>query len=439
MTPVTTMIADRTFRMPAAPRTLEATGLSADLVLQLVTKALHFAGELTGTELADRLGVGFPVIEPALELLKREHHCQISGGGVVGPPAYVYRLTDAGRTRAALFLEESHYVGELPVPIEQYTAYMNRLDHHATATRAAVKKAFSHLVLNRRVLDQLGPAIAAWHSLFVYGPPGNGKTVISQSIRNLLDGDVAVPHAISVEGHIIRVYDPVTHERVDEPASLASGLEKGKSHDGRWVRCRRPLVTAGGELTMDALELGYSPTAGFYRAPLQVIANGGVLVIDDFGRQHISPRDLLNRWIVPLESRVDYLTLQTGQKFQVPFKVFVVFATNLRPADLVDEAFLRRIQYKVLAESPSLEEFVQIFENYCRDKNVPYDPQAPEQLVTTELRRRGVPLRGCQPRDLVEHALALAEYHSKPREVTIDLLREACASYFVEDRDLTTA
>src|SRR4029079_13420377 len=210
--------------------------------------------------------------------------------------------------------------------------------------------------------------------------PGNGKTVISQAICNLLHGDMAIPHAISVEGHIIRVYDPVNHELVEVPEGSSQQLERAEVSDGRWVRCRRPLVTVGGELTLDALELGYSPSTGFYRAPLQVIANGGVLVIDDFGRQHVSPRDLLNRWIVPLESRADYLTLQTGQKFQMPFKVFAVFATNLKPGDLVDEAFLRRIQYKVLAESPTLDEFVRIFENYCDAKEIPYVARAAEEL-----------------------------------------------------------
>jgi predicted ATPase with chaperone activity len=431
------MTAPGTFRMPPAPRTIEETGLSADLILQMVTKTLHFAGELVGTTLADRLGVPFQVIEPALELLKRERHCEIVGGAMVGSSSFKYRLTDAGRVRAALFLEDNHYVGALPVPIDQYQAYMGLLGQSGAVSRAAVREAFAHLVLNDRTLDQLGPAIAAWHSLFVYGPPGNGKTVISQAIRNLLHGDMAIPHAVSVEGHIIRVYDPVNHEMVSEYGSDGAGLERAEPVDGRWVRCRRPLVTVGGELTLSALELGYSPLTGFYSAPLQMVANGGVLVIDDFGRQQTSPRDLLNRWIVPLESRVDYMTLQTGQKFHIPFKVFAVFATNLKPGDLVDEAFLRRIQYKVIAESPTLQEFVQIFDNYCRGKQIQYEPGAAEELAG-DLRRRGLRLRGCHPRDLIEHALALGRYLDKPPVMTFELLAEASASYFVEDRDLAT-
>ena len=426
--------------MPAAPKRVEDAGLSSDLILQIVTKTLHFAGELRGIELASRLGVPFFVVEPALELLKSERHCEIVGGSMVGAPAYVYRLTDSGRVRAALFLEDNHYVGALPVPLEQYQAYMQRFgaQHSVEVTRELIRVAFSHLVLSRRVLDQLGPAIAAWHSLFIYGPPGNGKTVIGQAIRNVLHGEIAIPHALSVEGHIIRLYDPVNHERVDDD-TVEPGLEEHHPFDHRWVRCRRPLVTVGGELTLNALELGYSEAFGFYTAPLQALANGGVLLIDDFGRQAASPRDMLNRWIVPLESRVDFLTLRTGQKFELPFNVFVVFATNIKPSELVDEAFLRRIQYKVLAESPTPAEFTEIFRNYCAFRQLPFDPSLAEHVMSSEIRSRGIAMRGCHPRDLIEHALAIAKYLDQPRQLTPALLSEACASYFVEDREIESA
>jgi hypothetical protein len=428
------------FRMPRAPQALEATGVGLDLVLQLVTKTLYFAGELSGTELAYRLGVLFSVVEPCIALLKRERHCEIAGGGAVGAASYRYRLTEAGRARAMLLLQHSQYVGYVPVPLEQYLEYMHCFvrDHPMSVARETIQRAFSHLVLSDRVLDQLGPAIAAWHSLFVYGPPGNGKTVISEAIRNVLTGDIAIPHALTIDGHVVRMFDPVIHERVD-PDEDALGLQRQPDVDYRWVRCRRPRVTVGGELTLESLELGYSPSTGLYRAPLQALANGGVLVIDDFGRQHASPRDLLNRWIVPLESRVDYLTLQTGQKFHLPFEAFVVFATNLNPSDLVDEAFLRRIQYKVLAESPTVEEFTQIFENYCKARGLRFEPKLVKTLIETEIRPREVKLRGCQPRDLIEHALSLAHYFNRKRELTEELLSAACAGYFVSDeRDVAT-
>ena len=432
------MLATDTVLCPLAPVELEETGLSGDLVLQIVTKTLHLAGELSGTELCARLGVSFPIIEPALALLKREHHCEISGGSVLGGASFRYRLTDAGRIRAALFLEHDQYIGALPVPLDQYTSYMHQFARERLQpTREGISSAFSHLVLNRRVLDQLGPAIAAQHSLFVYGPPGNGKTVISQAIRNVLPGDIVIPHALSIDGHIIRVYDPVNHQRLDDLPE-GYGLAREDDFDARWVRCRRPLITAGGELTVDALELGFGPSTGLYQAPLQVLANGGVLVIDDFGRQQSPAQVILSRWIVPLESRVDYLTLRTGQKFEVPFHTFVVFATNLKPSELVDEAFLRRIQYKVLAESPSDNEFVRIFENYCRAKELDFNQLLAEHVLRTELQPRGIRARACHPRDLIEHALSIASYLNQPHVLTTDLLSEACATYFVEDRDLAT-
>lgn len=424
---------------PPAPLTLEEAGLNIDLVTQLLLKTLHLSGTLTGIELAGRLGVHFHVLEPSLDQLKWQHHAEIVGGSMLGGPAFKYRITDAGRARAALFLEGNHYVGFAPVPLAQYQAYMRAFMAAAVndATPERVREAFSHLVLSPRVLDQLGPAVRAGHSLFVYGPPGNGKTVISQAIRNLLTGEIAIPHALDVDGNIVRLFDPVTHERVGEDVeSDESGLDQGPATDRRWVRCLRPLVTAGGELTLDSLELGFNPTTGFYRAPLQALANGGVLVIDDFGRQHCSARDLLNRWIVPLESRVDFLTLQTGLKFEVPFATLVVFATNIRPVELVDEAFLRRIQYKVFAESPTVADFLQIFENYCRQAGVPYDQALVEQLLREHFRPRKIPLRGCQPRDLIMQALALAEYRGAERQLTLPLLEAACETYFVDDREL---
>jgi predicted ATPase with chaperone activity len=430
-------IADRTAALlPPAPQTMEAAGLNLDLLVQLVLKILHFSGELTGIEIARRLGVEFPVVEPALDFVKRLHQCEIVGGAGIGGASFRYRITDAGRQRAMLFLEDNQYVGVAPVPLKQYVAYLEAYRDAVprSITRTRVREAFSHLVLSDRVLDQVGPAIAAAHSMFVYGPPGNGKTVIAQAIRALLDGELAVPHAIEVEGSIVRLFDPVNHEPLEAPAET-SGLERGAGHDMRWVRCKRPLVMVGGELTLESLELTYSGNTGFYNAPIQAVANGGVLVIDDFGRQRCSARDLLNRWIVPLENRVDFLTLKTGQKFELPFNVLVVFATNIRPSELVDEAFLRRIHYKVLAESPTVADFKHIFENCCRERGVAYDESIVDNLLNHYYRPRNIPLRGCHPRDLLDQALAQAAYLGEERRLTGHLLEAACASYFVDDSE----
>ena len=424
---------------PRAPMTLEESGLTLDLLIQLLLKLLHYSGELSGIEIARRLGLEFPVVEPAIDFVKRQHQCEIVGGAGIGGPSYRYRITDAGRQRALLFLESSHYVGVAPVPLRQYVAYLEayRKAMPRGITRNRVREAFSHLVLSERVLDQVGPAVGAAHSMFVYGPPGNGKTVIAQAIRNLLDGELAVPHAMEVEGNIIRLFDPVNHEALPT-GNDSENLALFDRPDARWVRCRRPLVMVGGELTLESLELTYSKTTGFYSAPIQAVANGGVLVIDDFGRQRCSARDLLNRWIVPLESRIDFLTLNTGQKFELPFLLLVVFATNIRPSELVDEAFLRRIHYKVFAESPTVADFKHIFQMCCTDRGVVYDERVVDNLLNDYYRPRKIALRGCHPRDLIEQALAQAAYLGEDRRLTNELLQAACASYFVDDSELAT-
>ena len=420
---------------PAAPATLAEAGLPLDLVVQLSLKTLNYAGDLTGTELGRRLGLRFTVIEPAIDLLRSQRQVEVVSGSMVGPPSYGYRITDAGRARASLFLEQNHYLGVAPVPLAHYTSYLRAFRQalpRRKITRREVRAAFGHLVLSERVIDEIGPAVHAAHSMFVYGPPGNGKTVICQALRNLLEGELAIPHAIEVEGHIIRVFDPVVHEELPlhETGSLVSAHA---ADDFRWARCRRPVVTVGGELTLEALDLAYMPNQGFYRAPVQALANGGVLVVDDFGRQRCAARDLLNRWIVPLESRVDYLTLQTGQKFELPFLALAAFATNIRPRDLVDEAFLRRIRYKVFAASPSVEEFAAIFQNCCVDRSIEFDRGLVDRLLQDIYRPRRIPLRGCHPRDLIEQALSLAAYLNQPQRLTFALLQAACDSYFVDD------
>jgi len=283
------------------------------------------------------------------------------------------------------------------------------------------------------VLDQLGPAIAARHSLFVYGPPGNGKTVISQALRELLDGELLIPHAIVSDGHIIKVFDVETHERVSRAPHAAGIVVDDYEFDARWVRCRRPLITIGGELELSQFDLSFEPLSKVYQAPLQLTANGGLLIVDDFGRQTCSPAAMLNRWITPLESRVDFLTLLTGQKVSVAFAVLVVFATNLRPAELLDEAFLRRIHYKVFAENPTLVDFKNIFRRRCDELGLEFEETLVDGIVRNVFRARGIALRATHPRDLIDHALALASYASLERRLTAPLLQSACDSYFVND------
>lgn len=419
--------------VPRAPLTLHEAGLSIDLLVQLTLKTLHFAGELTGTLLGERLGLAWPVIEPVVDQLKAQRHCEIAGGSFVGGATFRYRITDAGRERASLFLESSKYVGKAPVPLDQYRAYLARWARNTppSATPVRLETAFSDLVLPPKLLDHLGPAINQGHSLFVYGEAGNGKTQIARRIRDVLRGVIAVPHAIEVEGQIIRVFDTVAHEPL-MAAAPSESLDRGIERDARWVLCRRPVVMAGGELTMETLELGRS-VGGYYKAPIQLRANGGVLVVDDFGRQRASVTELLNRWIVPLESRIDFLALDTGHVFDVPFEVLTVFATNLKPQDLMDEAFLRRIHAKVHVADPSEAEYARIFRNCCEQQGVPFEPALVDHLIGGFYRPERRPLRGCHPRDLIEHALMLAAYRGEPRALTPALLDAACELYFVRE------
>jgi hypothetical protein len=429
------LAADRTAALhPQAPISIEETGLSGDLIMQLLIKQLHRSADCTGLELARRLGLEFSVIEPLLESMRRLHHCEIIGGGMLGGPSYRFRVTDAGRRQAHLLLEHSQYSGAAPVPLSQYRNYMEKYRRAVDrkVSPDGVRRAVSHLVLTDKVLHQIGPAVASGQSMFVYGPPGNGKTVIAQAIHNLLPGEIAIPHALEVERQIIRLFDPVNHDPLPSIPE-AELTEEGSRHDHRWVRCRRPNVMVGGELGLSSLDLAFSPTTGLCNAPIQLIANGGILVVDDFGRQHCSPTEMLNRWIVPLESRIDFLTLQSGQKFEVPFMVLVVFATNIHPSKLVDEAFLRRIQYKILTESPSRDGFKKIFEKVCHQEELEYDDGVVEHLMRAFIEPNGIKIRGCQPRDLIGRALAHANYMGHPRKLTPELMEIACASYFVVD------
>jgi len=270
--------------------------------------------------------------------------------------------------------------------------------------------------------------------VFLYGPPGNGKTVVAEGIGRALGGDMYVPSALDVDGQIITIFDPVNHEALEDEGPAGGSIIKAVERDRRWVRIRRPVVTVGGELTLEMLDLSFNAIAKFYEAPLQMKANGGVFVVDDFGRQRVRPRDLLNRWIVPLENRVDYLTLHTGKKFEMPFDVLIVFATNLNPESLADEAFLRRIPYKIFAKNPTADEFGRIFELNCRRKGIPYDPVVIEYLIRRYYEPRGVEMRGCHPRDIVEQVVDICRYQSRQPVLSRELLDQACRNYFLEEQ-----
>lgn len=419
---------------PVSPTTIEETGLHPDSLNQLLLKTL-VAGEASGTGLADKLRVPYAVLEALIQHARVEKLVEVRGAAGTGTAGYRYALTDLGRDRAGQFLDLCRYIGPAPVPLAQYNAYVRAaMAARPYLDRARLSTGFSELVVGNAMLDQLGPAVNSGKALFLYGAPGNGKTVVAEGIGRSLGGEMHMPFAIDVDGQVITMYDPVSHEKIGDSSGTQSVITVA-SHDRRWEAIRRPVVVVGGELTLEMLDLTFNPISQFYEAPIQLKANGGVFVVDDFGRQRIPPRDLLNRWIVPLESRVDFLTLHTGRKFEVPFNVFIVFATNLKPESLADEAFLRRIPYKILAKNPTIEEYCRIFELNCRKRGLTFDPVMVEYLERKYYVPRRLQMRACHPRDLINHVVDICRYTNREPVISRELIDAACGSYFIEESE----
>ena len=419
---------------PPPPATIAETGLHPDVLSQLLLKTL-VAGEATGTALADKLRLPYSVLDALVQHARVEKLVEVRGASGTGTAAYRYILTDLGRDRAMQYLEVSRYVGPAPVALAQYNTYVRAcMAARPYIDRDTLATGFDQLVVNKAMFDQLGPAVNSGKSLFLYGAPGNGKTVVAEGIGRALGTEMYVPHAIDVDGQTITVFDPVNHVSLGGGDGSISVIAAA-AHDRRWEKIKRPVVVVGGELTLEMLDLTFNPIAKFYEAPIQMKANGGVFVVDDFGRQRIPPRDLLNRWIVPLESRVDFLTLHTGRKFEIPFNVLIVFATNLKPESLADEAFLRRIPYKILAKNPTVDEYCKIFELNCRKRQIAFDPVMVEYLNRKYYQPRKLQMRACHPRDLVEQVVNICRYQNRDVAITRDLLDAACGSYFLEESD----
>jgi hypothetical protein len=408
--------------VPTAPETVEAAGLTFAFVEEHLLRSLHFAPQTSGAQLAAASGLSFHAIGPVLDSLRQDHLVEIRGQRGIGEPGYCYVLTTKGTARALEALERTQYRGPLPVPIAAYIASVKAQPiDMKLITAARVREAFSDLLAPNSVSDQIGPSIRSGSALFLFGAAGNGKTVMAERISRVLSDPVYIPHAIEVDGAVVKLFDPLVHRPTE--AGSTPGL------DHRWIQVQRPLVVAGGELTLDGLDLLWSSAGRYYEAPLQLKANGGVLLIDDFGRQQMRPTDMLNRWIVPLEKQVDYLTLITGKRVQVPFQQMLVFATNLEPTDLADDAFLRRIRFKLRLDDPTPEQFEELFRRECQSRGVPFSPEGLRYAL--ERWWPGHPLRMCQPRDVVEHIVAIAHYQGVDADFGArGLLDQACASYF---------
>ncbi len=430
---------------PIAPASLKDTGLSEELLVQLLIKTLVATGELTEASGGEQLKLPYSVMKELFTILQRDKLCEVRGHGEPLGVLYRYTLTDEGRRRAQAYFEISRYVGPAPVPLAQYADMINRQPiAKLKINRAIVEKATAHLVLPEKTIEQIGEAINSGWPIFLYGPPGNGKTVIAEAIGQMLKmvggGDMYIPHAVEIDGQIIQVFDPISHvpSGAQVPAS-GSFIETKVERDTRWELCHRPVEFAGGELTMGMLDLSFNPIAKYYKAPPHIKANGGVFLIDDFGRQLVRPRDLLNRWIVPLEKRVDYLTLHSGKVFQIPFDTIVIFATNLEPQKLADEAFLRRIRNKVYIADPSQKQFAHIFEVMCRQKGVPYVSEAVEYLFENIYEKYHLSMRSCHPRDLIEQIVSIAKFKDVPPTLDKALLDRACHTYFFVEEEHAVA
>jgi predicted ATPase with chaperone activity len=401
---------------------MDGTGVRRSLLEGLALKTLYLLGEVSLHELADHLRVSLLTAEGLTQRLRKDQLCQTTGMQVAGIPRLA--PTTAGRTRAAELLAQCQYAGPAPVAFEDYIERVRLQSVRDIQVREIdLRKAFEHLVLDEETLGQLGTAVVSGRAIFLYGPPGTGKTTVGETLANLFQRDkVWIPYAVEVDGQIITVYDEGVHGRTDD-ATLEG--------DGRWVLCERPRIMVGGELTVDMLDLQFDPSTRYYSAPVQMKANNGLLIIDDFGRQRIRPEELLNRWVVPLDRRIDFLTLAGGKKIQIPFDLFVVFATNLDPARVVDEAFLRRIQTKIKLDHISRDHFHEIFRRACREANIDYDATVVDELIELIGGPLSQTLRSCHPRDIIQQICWKARYAGHPPRLDREAVAQACRNYFL--------
>ncbi len=408
------------------PQSVAEMDVRQGVLQDLALKIIFLSGSLTLLELAERLGLSFAVTSDLLDRLRTEMLCTVSG--MSGNIAQI-SITSQGRNWAGELLSHNHYSGTAPVSLETYVGQIRKQSVQKVSVHAAdVERAFAHLVVDKQTLRQFGTALNSGTSIFLYGPPGTGKTTMAEVLsRVLAEDEVWIPYAVEVDGQIITVYDPSIHKRVAE--------SEPENRDLRWVLCERPAVLVGGELTAEMLDLQFNPVSKYYSAPAQLKANNGVLIIDDFGRQRISPEQLLNRWIVPLDRRIDFLTLAGGKTIEIPFEMLVVFSSNIEPTDLVDESFLRRIQTKIRLGAVTDEQFCEIFRRVASERQVPYEPHIPHDLIEYIQGTLGQELRSCYPRDIVNQVCWSARYEDRKPYLDLASLRQAIEAYFPKKPD----
>ncbi len=431
---VSTTIANPEELRPPTPESIEHTGLSVKLIEQLIIKSIYYHGDMLGRELSSELGLQFSVIEHIIDALKRNHYVLVKSSLGVGTISSRLELSDAGRELAREYIDSNAYSGKAPVPLYQYVDIVGRQKaREAWLTMDMLKDCYKHMVVTDQILGQIGPAVNAGKSFLIYGMPGNGKTYLAEALHHLDKTMIYIPYAIEHQGLIIQMFDPLYHTPEEAPSDAASNssISDAGAHDRRWFRSRRPFIVSGGELTLETLDLSFNAVAKTYDAPLHMKANNGIYLIDDFGRQKVTPAEVLNRWIIPMERRVDFLTFQNGTKIHVPFEVFLVFSTNLKPEGLGDEAFLRRIQYKMLMKSPDEYEFASIFKKYAESQGLTSTPKMIVDFLEKNYRKTKKPRRRCHPRDVLTHAIDIIRFERREWELTPEVLDHAFHSCFV--------
>jgi hypothetical protein len=413
--------------VPQAPRSFPEAGIAESSVEEIVCKYLLSKGEATGRDISEQVKLPFPMIETLLARMKYDQLIGYIGQSTMND--YVCKLSDIGRERARNYNTTSTYFGAAPVPLRDYVASVKAQSIEGQhPTQADLKRAFSDLLIDERMLGRLGPAVNSGRGMFLFGYPGNGKTSIAERVTSAFGPYIWVPRAIGIDGEIVRFFDPMNHE--EAPKEVANSLLQDKNIDRRWIRIKRPTIVVGGELTMEHLEIAFNAATGTSEAPIQLKSNCGTLVIDDFGRQRMSVDELLNRWIVPLEKRHDYLSTSSGKKVQVPFDQLVIFSTNLEPKDLVDDAFLRRIPYKIEVPNPSEEHFRKLFEIMAKKFGMEFRPKALDHLIENHYKPVGRPFRNCHPRDLLLQIRNFCKYNNFNVEMTEAGFDFAADNYF---------
>ncbi len=422
--------------VPPVPLKIKDTGLSDSCLTNLLLKAAYQeSGTFTVSGITKVLCLPFSVIDELIELLKEDHMVSIRSASGYGRESQIFELTQRGREQAEAALRLSHYVGAAPVPLKEYTRIIaHQFVQQIKIDQDWINASLKHMVVNQDLRSRLGPAFSSGRAIFLYGPPGTGKSSFAEALGRALPGSIYLPYAVEVGGQIIRLYDPAVHFSVEGNTDKNQQLDITANilHDPRWKKCKRPIVMVGGEFTLDMLDLRFDDNQKFYEAPIQMKAANGVFILDDFGRQKTTPHEMLNRWIVPLERGTDFLSLHTGMKFEIPFDQISVFCTNLQPAELLDEAFLRRIRHKVKVAYLTETEFKEVFHRICTSEDIVFNESVIDYLLERHYRGKERGLTGSHCRDLIDQIIDWSRYHKKQPVLTNETIDAAAANYFVD-------